>query len=205
MEITRRNILVNSSTVLSIKFLRRLERRSVTQQLLQSKEQLNRQKQSLREYYFSWESTEEIMTYMNERLKRIFTRHREFFGDTTKILQLLEKYDESQLCLEEIVHAKLIARKFPVFVLISRVDDLISLMRSSLTKAEYLSKRIPSEWTNPAKNGWNQAVEFLYKQATQRDLAFDYLKDLSLGWDKETRIPLSVDALYNSACSKCTC
>jgi len=205
MEITRRNILVNSSTVLSIKFPKRLERRSVTQQLLQSKEQLNRQEQSLREYYFSWKSTGEIMTHMNERLKRIFTRHREFFGDTKKLLQLLEKYDESQLCLEEIVHAKLITMKFHVFVLISRVDDLISLRRSSLTKAEYLSKRIPSEWTNPAENGWNQAVKFLYKQATQKDLAFDYLKDLSLGCDKETRIPLSVDALYNNAYSKSTC
>ena len=66
-------------------------------------------------------------------------------------------------------------------------------------KADYLSKRIPHEWTKPAENGWNQAVKFLYKQATQRDLAFDYLKDLSLGLDKETRIPLSVDALCNSA------
>lgn len=199
MEITRRNILKNASSVLSIKFPKRLERRSVTKQLLQSKELLNQQEQSLREIYFSWESRGKIMTHMNERLKSIFTRHREFFRDTTKLLQLLEKYDESQLCLEEIFQAKLMTMKFRAFVLRSELDDLISFTRRSLMKADYLSRRIPREWTKPAKKGWNQAVKFLYKQATQRDLAFDYLKDLNLGWDKETRIPLSVDALYSCA------
>ena len=44
--------------------------------------------------------------------------------------------------------------------------------------------------------GWNQAVKFLYQQATKRDLAFDYLKDLSLGSDADTRIPLSADSLF---------
>ena len=205
MEITRRNILINASTVLSIKFPKSLEKRSITQQLLQSKEELSRQEQSLRENYFWWESLKEVMTHTNEHLKSIFNRHRGFFGDTTKLLQLLEKYGESQLCLDEILQANMITLKFHTFVLRSRVDDLVSLMRTSLTKAEYLSKRIPSEWEKTAKNGWNQAVKFLYKQAYQRDLAFDYLKDLSLGWGKETRIPLSVDALYNSANSNCTC
>ena len=44
--------------------------------------------------------------------------------------------------------------------------------------------------------GWNQAVKFLYQQATKRDLAFDYLKDLNLGSDADTRIPLSADSLF---------
>ena len=135
---------------------------------------------------------------MNERLKSIFQGCSKFF-DTTKLQHLLEKYDESQLCLEEIFQARLMTMKFHTFVVRSRVDDLVSFIRNSLEKADFLSKRIPHEWTEPAENGWNQAVKFLYKQATQRDVAFDYLKDLSLGWDKETRIPLSVDALCNSA------
>jgi len=198
MEITRPNFLINASTVLSIKFPKRLERRNITQQLLQNKKNVSWQEQSLRKSRFSWESTKEIMSLMNKRLKSIFHGYSEFF-DTTKLLQLLEKYDESQLCMEEIFQARLMTIKFHTFVVRSQVDDLVSFMRSSLMKADYLSKRIPREWTKAAKNGWNQAVKFLYKQATQRDLAFDYLKDLSLGWDKETRIPLSVDALCNSA------
>ena len=198
MKITRPNFLINASTVLSIKFPRLLERRNITQRLLQNKKKISRQEQSLRESRFSWESTREILSHMNEGLKRIFHGYRKFF-DTTKLLQLLEKYSESQLCLEEIFEARLMTLKFHTFVIRSQVDDLVSFMRSSLAKADYLSKRIPREWTKPAENGWNQAVKFLYKQATQKDLAFEYLKDLSLGLDKETRIPLSVDALYNGA------
>jgi len=198
MEITRPNFLINASTVLSIKFPKRLERRNITQQLLQNKKEVSRHEQSLRKSHLSWESNKEIMSHMSERLKRIFLGYSEFF-DTTKLLQLLEKYDESQLCLEEIFQARLMTIKFHTFVVRSQVDDLVSFLRSSLMEADYLSKRIPREWTNPAENGWNQAVKFLYKQATQRDLAFDYLKDLSLDWDKETRIPLSVDALCNNA------
>lgn len=195
-ERTRRNFFINASTVLSIKFPKSLQRPSITQQLLQNKKELSRQEQSLRENHFTWESLKEIMSHMNEHLKSIFHRHSEFFGDTTKLLHLIEKYDESDLCLEEMIQAKMMTMKFHTFVLTSEVDDLVTLMRNSLKKAEYLSERIPSEWTKPAENGWNQAVKFLYKQATRRDLAFDYLKDLTLGWDKETRIPLSVDALW---------
>ena len=199
METARPNFLINASTVLSIKFPKCLERLDITQELLQNKKEVSRQEQSLRESCFSWQSSKEIMSHMNEHVKRIFLVYSDLF-DATKLLQLLEKYDESQLCLEEIHQANLMTTKFNIFVARSVVDDLVSFMRTSrLLKAEYLSKRIPIEWTNPPKNGWNQAVKFLYKQATQRDLVFDYLKDLSLGWDKGTRIPLSVDALYNNA------
>lgn len=198
MKITRLNFLINVSTVLTMKFPKLLEQLDITQQLMQNKKEVGWQEQSLREIWFSWESTKSITSHMTERLKSIFQGYSKFF-DTKKLQHLLEKYDESQLCLEEIFQARLMTIKFHTFVLRSQVDDLVSLLRNSLMKADFLSKRIPHEWTIPAQNGWNQAVKFLYKQATQRDLAFDYLKDLSLGWDKETRIPLSVDALCNSA------
>lgn len=199
MGIKRRNFPINASTVLSIEFPKRLKRSRTTQKLLQNKKKLNRLEESLRELRFSWESKKAITSHMNERLKSILHRYSEFFGDITELLQLLEKHDQSELCVEEIFQAKLITIKFRTYVLRYEVDDLVTFKRSSLKKAEFVSKRIPNEWTKPAKNGWNQAVKFLYKQATRRDLAFDYLKDLSLGWDKETRIPLNVDALYNNA------
>ena len=199
METERANILINASIVMSIKFPKCLERLDIMQELLQDKKEVTRQEQSIREIRFSWESQREIMSHMSEGLKSIFHAYSEFF-DSTKLLHLLEKYDESELCLREIFQARLIAIKFHTFVIRSQVDDVVSFTRSSLRKPEYISKRIPSEWTKSAKNEWNQAVKFLYKQATQRDFDFDYLKDLSLGWDKETRIPLSVDALFNNEC-----
>ena len=198
MKITRPNFLINASTVLTMKFPKRLERRNITQQLLQNKKEVSRQEQSLLDSSLSWESTKNIISHTNERLKSIFQGYSKFF-ETAKLQYLLEKYDESQLCLEEIFQARLMTMKFHTFVVRSQVDDLVSLIRNSLMRADFLSKRIPHEWTEPAENGWNQAVKFLYKQATQRDVAFDYLKDLSLGWDKETRIPLSVDTICNSA------
>lgn len=197
IEIKGRNFAKNASTVLSIVLPKPLVRPSNMQKLLRNKKKLYRLEQSLRELRFSWESTKVIMSHANEHLKSILHRHSEVFGDITKLVQLLEKYDESKLCREELFQAKLITLNFRTYVLRSHVDDLVTLMRSSLEETEYLSKRIPREWITPTVNGWNQAVKFLYKQATQRDLDFDYLKDLSLGWDKETRIPLSVDALYN--------
>jgi len=194
-----RNFLINASTVLSIKIPKRLKSSKTTRKLLQNKKKLSRQEETIRELRFSWESTKAIKSHTNERLKAILHTHSEFFGDISELVQLLEKHDESELCVEEIFQAKLVSLKFRTYVLKSEVDDLLTLMRNSYEEAEFVSKRIPIEWTTPTVNGWNQAVKFLYKQATRRDLAFDYLKDLSLGLDKETRIPLSADALYNSA------
>ena len=160
MKITRTNFLINASTVLTIKFPKRLERRNITQQLLQIKKKASRQEQSLHENFLSWESTKNILSHMNERLMNIFQEYSKFF-DTRKLQHLLEKYDESQLCLEEIFQARLMTLKFHTYVVRSQVDDLLSLMRKSLMKADYLSKRVPHEWTKPAENGWNQAVKFL--------------------------------------------
>ena len=93
----------------------------------------------------------------------------------------------------------MIALKFFNYVLKSQDDDLTTYQRTLYRYAEFVSKRIPPQWTDPEESkGWNQAIKFLYRQATEGDLrAFDYLKDLNLAYDKETRIPLSVDALYS--------
>ena len=84
---------------------------------------------------------------------------------------------------------------FQTYVSKSRADNPESFSRTGLEEAKFVSNRIPKEWIVTQKGGWNQAVKFLYQQATKRDLAFDYLKDLSLGSDTDTRIPLSADSL----------
>ncbi|KAJ7370911.1 Transient receptor putative cation channel sub A member 1 [Desmophyllum pertusum] len=199
MTLKRRHSSINASTVCSIKFPKLLERPSITQELQRIMKQQNEQEQSLRETRFTRESSKVIISHRNEHLKNILHRHSEVFGDITKITQLLEKYEGSELCLEEIFQAKLIKLKFHIYVSRSRTEDLISLLSHYLEKAEFLSKRVPSEWliSTEGAYAWNQAVKFLYQQATQRDLAFDYLQDLSLGRDKDTRIPLSEDALFS--------
>ncbi|KAJ7370906.1 hypothetical protein OS493_028980 [Desmophyllum pertusum] len=197
MAVKRRLNSINASTVSSIKFPKLLERPSYTQNVQRNMKELNQQEQSLHETRFTHESTKAILSHWNEHLKIILHRYSEFFGDITKITQLLEKYEGSELCLEEIIQAEMIAIKFRIYVVRSRVDDLISFMRTSLEEAEFISKRVPSEWINSTEGAWNQAVKFIYQHATERDLAFDYLQDLSLGCDKDTRIPLSVDALYS--------
>lgn len=85
---------------------------------------------------------------------------------------------------------------FQNYVQKSRADNPESLMRTNSEKAEFLSNRMPIEWTVMKKGGWNRAVKFLYRQATMRDLAFEYLKDLSLGCNTNTRIPLCADSLF---------
>ena len=52
INITRPNFLINASTVLTMKFPKRLERRNITQQLLQNKKEVSRQEQSLRDSSF---------------------------------------------------------------------------------------------------------------------------------------------------------
>ena len=92
--------------------------------------------------------------------------------------------------------------KFHNYIVSSHTDDLVSLMRNTLYKAEFTSKRIPRAWKianagNEWTPSWNWALKFIYQQATKRDLTFDYLQVLSLGLDRDTRIPLSVDALLS--------
>ena len=163
------------------------------------KRELSRQEESIRETRFLHESTNAVISHRNKHLKHILRKHSSVL-DTAKAVDLLEKYEESNLCMDEIFQAEFMILKFRNYILKSRVDDLLNLRRNSLDEAEFISQRLPAEWKPSDEENrriptWNDAVKFLYQQATQRDLTFDYLKVLSLGLDKDTRIPLSADAL----------
>ena len=160
-----------------------------------------------REIRSTHESTAAIISHRNKHLKHIFHKHSGVYGDTRNMVKLIEKYEESALCLEEIFQAILLRMKFTSYVSRSRVTDFLSFWKSSLEGTEFTSKRIPGEWMpgNAKSNGslpWNQATRFLYQQATQRDFTlYDYLQVLNLGQDKNTRIPLSVDTLFRLGCN----
>ena len=164
-----------------------------------NRKNLTQQEQDLREIRFTHESTRAIISHRNKYLKNILHKHRAVYGDTTKLMKLLEKYEESELCREEIFQARWLKLKFTTYVLSSQANDFLSLGRTTHDSSEFTGKRIPTEWT-PGETqltlSWNQAIKFLYQQATQRESAFDYLQVLSLGRDKMTRIPLSIDTLY---------
>ena len=158
--------------------------------------------EQLREIRFSYESRAAIISHWNKYLKDILHKHSGVYGDTRNVVKLIEKYEESALCLEEIFQTSLLRMKFANYVSRSRVSDYLSFQKNSLDKTEFTSKRIPLEWMpgNARFNGplpWNQATRFLYEQATQRYFTlYNYLQVLSLGQDKDTRIPLSVDTLF---------
>ncbi|KAL9988026.1 hypothetical protein ACROYT_G002423 [Oculina patagonica] len=194
VETKRRNAIINNTTTLSIQ-LPKFTWPKLMQQLLQLKKRSQKNEQRLHRLRFKHHSSLAIMHHKNRYLKQILHKYSGVYGERTKFVKLLEQFEESELCMDELFQARLITMKFHNYVHRSRVDDFASFRRVSLLEAEFLSKRMPREWTEPTEDGWNQAVKFLYQQATQKDLAFDYLKDLSLGYDKETRIPLSVDAL----------
>ena len=92
--------------------------------------------------------------------------------------------------------------QFTTYVLRSQTNDVFSFPRTPLSKSTFTYKRTPSECLTSGepqrKITWNQAIKFLYQQAaTHRyDPTFDYLQVLTVGCDKDTRIPLSVDALF---------
>ena len=151
---------------------------------------------------FRYASTAAIMSHRNKYLKDILHKHSGVYGDTRNMVKLIEKYEESALCLDEIFQIMLLRMKFTIYVSRSRVSDYLSFRKSSLVKTEFTSKRIPREWMPDnavfdRHSPWNQATRFLYQQATQRDVTlYNYLQVLTLGQDKDTRIPLSVDALF---------
>ena len=152
--------------------------------------------QRLSESLFERYSCKMIIRHTQKYLKKILHEHRHIFGDPRILFQLLEKYEESDLCMEEIFQANIIILQFQNYVLRSRSTDFFSFLAH---KAEsFATKRIPSEWLgtfDPQDEViWNQAIKFLYQQGTQRyDSTFDYLQVLSLGLDRITRIPLNVE------------
>ena len=167
---------------------------------LSTKKNAKQQEQRLRKLYFNYESSKAITSHRNKYLKDILHKYRGVFGDTSTVRKLLERSEESDLCLDEIFHAELIIMKFHNYVVNSQADDLLSFMRCPMDRAKFTSQRIPIEWTVERKgwtSAWNRAVKFLYEQATHRDLTFDYLQVFNLGLDRDTRIPLNVDALYS--------
>ena len=155
-----------------------------------------RNEQRLREESFKHKSIKAIYRHKLTNLKKFWYEYKNLLKDRKKFFNLLEKYERSELCEEEFFQATLLKLAFHNYVAKSRAVNPESLTRVSLENAEFFSSRIPKEWTGMKTVGWNQAVKFLYKQATKRDLAFDYLKDLSLGSDADTRIPLSADSLF---------
>ena len=165
------------------------------QQLFILKDRAHRREQSLRELHFEHKSEKAINRHKLTYLNKFWYKYKNLLKDRKEFYSLLEKYERSELCEEEIFYATLLKLTFQTYVSKSRADNPESFSRTVLEEAEFVSNRIPKEWIVTQKGGWNQAVKFLYLQATKRDLAFDYLKDLSLGSDTDTRIPLSADSL----------
>ena len=165
------------------------------QQLFILKDRAHRREQSLRELHFEHKSEKAINRHKLTYLNKFWYKYKNLLKDRKEFYSLLEKYERSELCEEEIFYATLLKLTFQTYVSKSRADNPESFSRTVLEEAEFVSNRIPKEWIVTQKGGWNQAVKFLYQQATKRDLAFDYLKDLSLGSDTDTRIPLSADSL----------
>ena len=168
---------------------------------LSDKKKIKEIDNQLREMHFQYESLKAIDFHRN--LKEILHKHSGVLGEeeTSITRNLLERSEESVLCMDEIFQAKFMILKFRHYILDSRTEDLLSSKQHTLYRAE-ITSRIPVEWKMADTNKesiptWNLAVKFLYRLATQRDLAFNYLQVLSLGLDKDTRIPLSVDALYS--------
>ena len=154
------------------------------------------EKQNLSELLFRHDSNSMILRHRHKYLKKILHKHRHVFGDTRRLLALLEKYEESDLCMEEMFQAKMIILQFDNYVRRSRITDYFSLLAHKAESSTTV--RIPSEWLGifdpQDKVVWNQATKFLYEQGTQRyDSTFDYLQILTLGLDRDSRIPLSVE------------
>ena len=171
--------------------------KSLSTKVLHLRNRLNTQKRELSELRSSHDSNIKAMNHLLNYMKKILYQHRDVFGDTTKMLKLFEKYEESNLCMEEIVEAMMINFHFRCYVDQSRATDFLSLMRSA-NEREFAKERIPSEWLESIVLQevvvWNQGIKFLYQQGTQRyDSTFDYLHVLSLGLDRNTRIPFSVE------------
>ena len=171
---------------------------------LSNKKRMKQLDNRLREMHIRYESSKAIESHINRHLKEILHEHGGMVGEkeTSIIRKLLKRSEERALCMDEIFQAEFMIMKFKHYIVNSHTEDLISLMQSLLYRTKFTSRRIPVEWKmESAYEGsiptWNLAVKFFYRLATQRDLTFDYLQVLSLGLDKDTRIPLSVDALYS--------
>ena len=204
LEIARRQSEANTHTTTDIKVPKSviMLQPTIMESFLTLMKDIKEIEEGHREIRFKYESLAAIISHWNKYIKAILHKHSEVYGDTRNMVKLIEKYEESELCFEEIFQAVMLRMKFTNYVSRSQVSDHLSFWKTSLVETEFTSKRIPFEWMpgNAEFNGtshWNQATRFLYQQATQRDITlYNYLQVLSLGQDKETRIPLSVDTLF---------
>ena len=196
-EAARRRTQARSPKAATVKIPKMMRTKdNLTKFFISARNDLVSLEQNLTELRFKHDSLNTIQTQDNKHIQKILYKYKHVFGDAKKMLDVLEKYEESNLCMEEIFQAMMINRNFIVYVLRSRTNDFYGFRRSSLR--ERASERIPTEWIstfNPKdKDIWNQPVKFLYQQGTQRfDSSFNYLQVLSLGCHKDTRVPLSVE------------
>lgn len=105
--------------------------------------ELSRAKQILSEMLFTHYSANMISRHIHKYIKIVLRKHRHLFGDTRKLFQLLEKFEESNLCKEEIFQADMIIRQFKNYVLRSRKTDFFSLLAYKDTS--FATERIPNE------------------------------------------------------------
>ena len=172
---------------------------NLTKFFISMRNNLVNQEQKLSELRFKHDSLITIETQNNKHIQNILYKYKHVFGDAKEMFDVLEKYEESNLCMDGIFQAMMISSNFIAYVIRSRTNDFYSFKRSSLPEREFASERIPTAWKSSldpqGKDIWNQAVKFLYQQGTQRyDSSFNYLQVLSLGCDKDTRVPLNVEA-----------
>ena len=200
MEVARRRNQVRNPKAATVKIPKVMRSGfNLTKSLISLGNDLVILEQKLNEIRFRHDSLNTIQTHDNKYIEKILYKYKQVFGDTTEMLNVLEKHEESNLCMEEIFEAKMISSNFIAYVVRSRTNDFYSFGKSSLPEREFASERIPAEWISIVepqdKDIWNQAIKFRYQQGTQRyDSSFKYLQVLSLGCDKDTRVPLSVEA-----------
>ena len=68
---------------------------------------LQKYEQTVSEFRFQHDSFNNIATH-NKYIKIFLHKYRHIFGDTKEMFDLLKKYEESDLCKEEIFQAKMI-------------------------------------------------------------------------------------------------
>ena len=199
MEVVRRRNQARYTTT-SMKIPKVIKRFKLSTEFSSLRNTSNTLKEDWCKVRFSFYSTIKLVNHWHKYIKKSLNQYRDVFGDPTKMFKLLGKYEESNRCIEEITEAKMIYLQFRDYVRRSRVTDMFSLYSyQNAHKCEFATERIPSEWSAETfdphdKAVWNQAIKFLYEQGTQRDdSTFDYLQVLSLGLDRDTRIPSSVE------------
>ena len=118
---------------------------NLKQKLFSWANDLERKKHLLSEIRFEYASLNAITTHQNKYLKEILHKYSELFRDTKEMFELLEKYEESNLCRDEIFQARVINLQFSIYDLRCRTNDFFSMLPYP-GESTFTSKRTPSEW-----------------------------------------------------------